>query len=294
MHTALPRLAAALIAGSALLLVACGDQTTESAGATALATAAPADTPTTAAATTAAATTDEECTTALRMLEVATEAYFAENGVFPTSEAELVDVGYIREEAAAYDLVPDTGEVVRVPGVPCPADDEESDATESPDDGTPTVDSILAELGEDGVDLIGGPECAREFAEIALAGERFIAREGRDPESLDDLADDLAVEIVLWSFDAEAETLVPAEGSPCADVFGQSEASACDTERRTLEVAVEAYTAQYGEPPASEDALVPEFLREPIERYDLDADAAVLPAPGGPCGDVPVPTITEP
>lgn len=289
MHRAVHRLAVTLLAGSTLVLAACGDRSTESAGGTVPPAPAVAETPapTTAAVTTTAAP-DVECTSDLRTLEVATEAYFAQNGVFPKSETELVDVRYMRAEIDAYDLVPDTGEVVRVPGVPCPADDSAEQSAPM------TADDMYTTLTEQEIAGFGGPQCARELMEIAAAGERFVAREGRNPESLDEMAVDLDIEPVLWQYDAGDETLTPAPGSPCVDFPTQEAESICEAERNTLTVAVEAYTAQYGAPPASEDDLVRDFLRQSVERYDLDGSAQVVVAPGGPCDTVPTPATTAP
>jgi general secretion pathway protein G len=47
--------------------------------------------------------------------------------------------------------------------------------------------------------------------------------------------------------------------------------SACDADKKTLEVAVEAYNAQYGVYPASEGALVPGFMRALSTNYDVTA-----------------------
>lgn len=278
--------AVAVIAAVALLAACGGDETT--AGATAgntVPAASAASTERTAPAPTAVATTalvDEDCAMERNILSTSAQVYLERYGEFPASEAELVEADIIGEESEAYDLVPGTRDVVRVPGVPCPAP-----ASEPPPTAPLTVDDVLAEMGEDGIAFIGGPECAREFAEIALAGERFIAREGRDPESIEDLADDLAVEPELWIYDSRSQTLAPSEGSPCVDVFGEDVLTECDAERKTLEVAVEAYVAQYGAPPASEDDLVGDFLRQPVERFDLDGSARVVATPGGPCDTVP-------
>jgi hypothetical protein len=273
------------------LLAACGDDGAAS-GVSAAETVPAATVAATAPPTTVAASTvlpvDEECNSELRTMQVAVEAYYAQNGEYPTSEAELVQVQFIRVESAAYDLVPDTGEVVRVPGVPCPADDSAEQSAPM------TADDMYATLTEQEIAGFGGTECARELMEIAAAGERFVAREGRNPESLDEMAVDLDIEPVLWQYDTGDETLTPAPGSPCVDFPTQEAASICEAERNTLTVAVEAYTAQYGAPPASEDDLVGGFLRQSVERYDLDGSAQVVVAPGGPCDTVPAPTTTAP
>lgn len=57
------------------------------------------------------------CVAQARTLEVAREAYYAQNGSYPTAESELVDAGLLREEAADVDL--DGMQVVATPGGPC-------------------------------------------------------------------------------------------------------------------------------------------------------------------------------
>lgn len=69
-----------------------------------------------------------------------------------------------------------------------------------------------------------------------------------------------------------------------AGALGEADSAACDADRRTVEVAVEAYTALNGEPPAGEDDLVAQqLLGEASTMFDLDDTAAIVPAPGGPC-----------
>ena len=58
----------------------------------------------------------------------------------------------------------------------------------------------------------------------------------------------------------------------------------CDSDRRTLEVATEAYHAQLGEWPVEETDLVTSgMLRTVSSGYDLGTDGVVFPAPGGGC-----------
>lgn len=44
------------------------------------------------------------CETDGRSMAVALEAYFAQNGVYPASEAELVTAGFLRSESSGFDL----------------------------------------------------------------------------------------------------------------------------------------------------------------------------------------------
>ncbi len=57
----------------------------------------------------------------------------------------------------------------------------------------------------------------------------------------------------------------------------------CDAERRTLEVAVEAYTLIEGGAPTTEADLVGDYLREESTLFDLDPAGTIVPAPGSTC-----------
>ncbi|MCB0998843.1 MAG: hypothetical protein KDB40_06045 [Acidimicrobiales bacterium] len=60
---------------------------------------------------------------------------------------------------------------------------------------------------------------------------------------------------------------------------------ACDTDRRTFELALEAFTAMTGAPPVVEADLVTQgFLRSEVVSYDLDPTGAIVPAAGSNCG----------
>jgi general secretion pathway protein G len=55
-------------------------------------------------------------------------------------------------------------------------------------------------------------------------------------------------------------------------ITNRGKESACDADRSTLEVAIEAYNAQYGEYPADQAALVPAFMRKQSTKYVVLAD----------------------
>lgn len=62
-------------------------------------------------------------------------------------------------------------------------------------------------------------------------------------------------------------------------------ALSCDTERRTIEMALQAYEAVVGSAPSSEADLVTQgILREESALYDLDPTGAIVPATGSSCG----------
>ena len=57
--------------------------------------------------------------------------------------------------------------------------------------------------------------------------------------------------------------------------------SACDADKKTLEVAVEAYNAQYGVYPPTETALVPGFMRSQSSNYNItNGTSGIAPASG--------------
>jgi len=57
----------------------------------------------------------------------------------------------------------------------------------------------------------------------------------------------------------------------------------CLNEKDVIEKAVEAYTLLKGEPPKSEKAMVPDYLREVSLYWDLDAKGNVVARPGKGC-----------
>lgn len=60
---------------------------------------------------------------------------------------------------------------------------------------------------------------------------------------------------------------------------------ACDTDRQTFQLAIEAFTAMTGAPPAAEADLVTQgFLSTEVPGYDLDPTGSIVPAPGSNCG----------
>lgn len=300
-------LAALTVSALGLGLAACGDDDVEVARGestvdTVEPTAAADDVPagSTAAPTTTAApaatmvtvaepTGTTDCEPYQKTLEVAIEAYVAMDGAYPATEADLVEAGFIREEIASHDFDPVTGDVFLAPGVTCaPPRDTTLPSETATGIETVSAETIYADFeASDTVEAVGGPECARELAEIAAAGLVFIEREGRDPESLDELAGDLDVEIELWQFDPENETLLAAPGSGCVDLDQATPPGSddvCTADRNTMQVAVEAYLAQFGsdELPDEADLLSARFLRVESDLYDV-IDGEVIAVPGAGC-----------
>jgi hypothetical protein len=72
-------------------------------------------------------------------------------------------------------------------------------------------------------------------------------------------------------------------GDVAADAIADATRALCATERRTLEVAIDAYTAMTGSTPVSVDEMVGEFLREAPGELDIGPDGAIRAIAGGRC-----------
>jgi hypothetical protein len=238
------------------------------------------------------------CGQDIAALTAALDSYATLEGAPAPDESALVATGYLRDESDLLDVI--DGQIVAqdvacddvVPKITPTSTPMTAPATTIGDIVTSTeqmtTDDVLATMTEADVSAYGGVECATEIAAISAAGQVFIIREGRNPNSLVELSDDLDREITLWTFDGDAQALAPADGSSCPDAFRESadaqQASICDSERATLEVAVEAYLAQEGSPPPDEQTLVDAgLIRTLIDAYDLDDTGTVVPAPDSPC-----------
>lgn len=68
-----------------------------------------------------------------------------------------------------------------------------------------------------------------------------------------------------------------------AEAIDDANSVSCDLDRQAVEMAVDAYTALNGEPPATIEDLVPEFLRSISPNYFVGANGAVE-VYDGPCG----------
>jgi general secretion pathway protein G len=62
-------------------------------------------------------------------------------------------------------------------------------------------------------------------------------------------------------------------------ITDQGKKSTCDSDKKTLEVAVEAYYAKYNVDPASEADLIPGFVKSDSPNYDIAA-GVISPASG--------------
>jgi len=103
----------------------------------------------------------------------------------------------------------------------------------------------------------------------------------------------LATLVVALAFTATAcaagEAIEETAGSVAEQVQAGVEAVpvaanlACDADRRTLEVAIEAFTLMQDGPPTAEADLVGDYIREESPLFDLDPTGAIVPAPGSTC-----------
>lgn len=243
------------------------------------ATTAPATVPSTTTERVTTVPVDEPCDQDLRLLEVAIEAYLAAHGEVPTAMGDLIG-DYLREPIDSYALMPG-GELERQTGVPC----RTGDATSGEPAAITTVGDALALLGGDQfVAEAGGIECATEIAVIVLAAQAYTEANGTEPAELADLDDFVERKITRWIWQPESETVVPAPGSGCIDTFGEDDGpTRCEIERKTLEVASEAYRAQHDTNPRSQvDLLDGELILEVTPDFTV-TDGIVEPVPGSSC-----------
>lgn len=227
-------------------------------------------------------------------VRTAVESYTMLEGAPPADEAALVEKGYLREESALYDVV--DGEIVAaVPDcgaantITAPATDVGEIVTST--EPAMSAEELLATLTEEQIAEVGGRECATELATIAAAGMRFSSERGVDPESIGELLETgfLEQQPELWAL--EGDDLQPAVGSPC--VIPESDrdpVDACEADGKTLQVAIEAYHAQYGADadPTEADLVTAEMLRMESDRFDI-VDGTVVAIAGGPCEGMEIP-----
>ena len=178
------------------------------------------------------------CGADVDIVSTALQSYEMLEGSPAADETALVDAGYLREPSELVDVVEgrivaqDPGCASAVPAAPAPVATTPSGSTPLTAPATDlgqivtsvapiqqSTDEVLALMSDVEIETYGGIECATEIAAIIAAGQAFVAREGRNPDALDELADDLDREISLWTYDATRQSLVPAAGSPCPDVL---------------------------------------------------------------------------
>jgi hypothetical protein len=170
------------------------------------------------------------CETDANILRTALESFELIEGSPAESEEALLATGYLTDESELFDVV--DGQVIAVAAsckgevvVTTPTGETPASAPATELGQMVTDEDLLDAAGvfdamtPEDVAEFGGEACARELADVFAAGERFVAREGRVPASLDDLANDLDGDVTLWELDESGDILVPTAGSPCPDVF---------------------------------------------------------------------------
>jgi hypothetical protein len=234
------------------------------------------------------------CGTDGEAVRMAVESYTMLEGSPPPNEAALVATGYLREESELWDVV--DGELVAAVADCGAANTITAPASEVGDIVTSTepamsAEDLMATLTEEDIAEVGGLECAQELAGIAAAGMRFASERGEDPESIEQLLETGYLEQTpqLWAL--EDDDLQPADGSPCV-VPGQGDGEAvqsCESDLKTLEVAVEAYRAMLGagQNPDEADLVAEGMLRGESDGFDV-VDGEVIAVGDGPCAGFPV------
>ena len=81
-----------------------------------------------------------------------------------------------------------------------------------------------------------------------------------------------------------AVATAPGETQPPAPIdTGNATSVTCTTERELFELAVTSYELLEGAPPATEAALVPDYLVSESSLFDLSPTGEIVPAPGSGC-----------
>jgi hypothetical protein len=241
------------------------------------------------------------CNADAETLRQGIEIYTELQGAPPPDEAALIAAGYLREPSLLHDVV--NGQVVPVavdcggtgaapattpsgsPPMTAPSTDlgEIVTSTEPP----LTPEQMLAEFTPEEIAEVGGQECAGELASLFVAAQNYVAEQGKNPESLDDLAGYLDQPIDLWVVQDGSLAAVPGSGCVNLDDSPPDQAASCRADAITLAVAREAYLAQFGTgtEPTQADLVAAQMLREPFTDVDLMV-GVVVPIAGGPCDGV--------
>lgn len=187
----------------------------------------------------------------------------------PTSLDQLVDEGYLGP-LERWTLTDTAMEAV--PGTPC--------------------------IGP--FELLASPDqaCRVEARTLEVAREAYFALLPDAPEpTQQDLVDEVLIREVSRRVELVDGQVVPVAGGPCegVDLSDASDpvaagdptnptAEDCARDQRILEVAIEAYFAQSGDPlPTETDLVTSEMLRQESALHDVAADGTVVVAPGGGC-----------
>ena len=240
------------------------------------------------------------CSQDAETLRQAIQIYTELEGKPPADETALVTDGNLREPSKLYDVVDGqivptdpgcggTGAVATTPDGSVPMTAPATDVGQIVTSTEPqqTSEQMLASFTPEDIAEVGGHDCALELASIYVASEKYVAAQGKDPQTLDDLAAYLDQPIDLWQ--VENDTLVPAPESGCIalDTTPQDQVAGCQTDAKTLAIGREAYLAQLGEgaEPTQQQLVEVGFLREAFTDVDL-SNGEVVAVAGGPCEGV--------
>lgn len=243
------------------------------------------------------------CNGDAEVLRQAIEVYSELEGHPPADEAALVAAQDLREESKLYDVV--NGQIVPV-AVDCGGTGAPASPATTPSGSPPmtapatdlgdivtstepplTAEQMLAQFTPEEIAEVGGQECAGELASIFVASQNYVAEQGKDPESLDDLAGYLDQTIDLWVVQDGALAAVSGSGCINLDDSSPQQTATCHQDALTLLVAREAYFAQFGTgaEPTQDDLLAAAMLRARFADVDLSGGTVVAVA-GGPCDGV--------
>lgn len=207
-----------------------------------------------------------DCARQLAVVFAGASQYAAIEGVEPDTIAQVEAAGLFAEPVTMWEVVDDT---LR-----------------------PTADSACLDFVAAEVDELQAQRCRVEAKTLTVAREAYVTQFGAEP-TWQDLVD----ESLVREPDPGAELAVelvdgvvrPIAGGSCdgIDLTAPPPPSAddCATQRRTLEVAIEAFFAQNGVLPATQGDLVASgLLRIEFEQFDLGDGAEVVAVPDGACG----------
>jgi len=240
------------------------------------------------------------CSNDAQALDQAIQAYTQLEGSPPPDQEALVATRYLREPSELHDVV--NGQIVPIdpgcggtgaiattpsgsPPMTAPSTDLGQIVTSTEPPLTP--EQMLAEFTPEEVAEVGGAECAGELASLFVAAQNYVAEQGKDPDTIDDLTGHLDQTIDLWV--VENGSLRPAPGSGCTEINDTSnpQTQACETGAKTLQVARQAYFSQMGQDsePNQQQLVEIGFLREANPDLDLE-DGVVVAVAGGACEGV--------
>jgi hypothetical protein len=162
----------------------------------------------------------ETCGINASNLRTAIDAYTLFEGDPPPDEQALVDGGFLRGVTEDWDIV-DGVLVAENPAcgdVPTTVPTQEIVTETEPGGSSPlSVEELLATFDDAQVEQVGGPACARQLAVIISGAEQYVASEGAEPDTIEDVdeAGYLSEPVTMWQVvDGE---LRPTDDSPCTD-----------------------------------------------------------------------------